>query len=451
MSKIPLIIEREYLTRVQKKSFILMTILSPIIMVALVFAPIWLSKLSGDETRLIAVIDQTGLYKDIYHDTDEYHFTYTQGTFTPEQMRAEGNKDDESLPYAYVIIKDNLLNNPRAMTIYSQKQITSNCELAITSQMEDYLKDEKLLSYNIPDIKRMIEESNISLQVDTIRLEEDGAETQTSTEMVMIIGMVMTLVIYMFLMLYGGQVMSSVMQEKTNRIVEVMVSSVKPFELMIGKITSIGLVGLTQLGIWIIFLVGIFLSAGAYFSINGGVDPSQMNDMAAMTGGVGSIDTAQLTSEMGAMQEIQQMLGSIDITQLLVCFVLFFIGGYILYASLFAAIGSAVDNESDTQQFMVPITFIIIFALYAGIFSAENPDGPLAMWCSMIPFTSPIVMMVRIPFGVSMWELILSMVILYGSAIGLAWVAGRIYRVGILMYGKKPSYKEMIKWIRYKA
>ena len=241
------------------------------------------------------------------------------------------------------------------------------------------------------------------------------------------------------------------MQEKTNRIVEVMVSSVKPFELMIGKIVSIGLVGLTQLGIWIIFLVGIFLSAGAYFSFSGGVDPAQMSDMAAMTTTMNGVDTTQLAGDMGAMAEVQQMLGSINITQLLVCFVLFFIGGYILYASLFAAIGSAVDNESDTQQFMIPITFIIIFALYAGIFSAENPDGPLALWCSMIPFTSPIVMMVRIPFGVSTWELVLSMVILYGSAIGLAWVAGRIYRVGILMYGKKPSYKEMIKWIRYKA
>lgn len=449
MSKISLIIEREYLTRVQKKSFILMTILSPIIMVALVFAPIWLSSLSSDETRLIAVIDQTGLYKDVYHSSDEYRFTYTQGSLSPEQMRIDG--DESTTPYAYVIIKDNLLDNPQGMTIYSQKQITASCELEIISQMEDYLKDEKLLSYNIPDIKRIIDESNISLWVDTIRLEEDGAETQTSTEVVTIIGMAMTLIIYMFLMLYGGQVMSSVMQEKTNRIVEVMVSSVKPFELMIGKITSIGLVGLTQLGIWIIFLVGIFLSAGAYFSMSGGVDPSQINDMAAMTSGMSTIDTAQLTGEMGAMAEIQQMLGSINITQLLICFVLFFIGGYILYASLFAAIGSAVDNESDTQQFMVPITFIIIFALYAGIFSAENPDGPLALWCSMIPFTSPIVMMVRIPFGVSTWELVLSMVILYGSAIGLAWVAGRIYRVGILMYGKKPSYKEMIKWIRYKA
>lgn len=449
MSKISLIIEREYLTRVQKKSFILMTILSPIIMVALVFAPIWLSKLSSDETRLIAIIDQTGLYKDIYHDTDEYHYTYTQGTLSPDQMRVDG--DESTMPYAYVIIKDNLLDNPQGMTIYSQKQITSSCELNIISQMEDYLKDEKLLSYNIPDIKRIIDESDINLQVDTIRLEEDGAETQTSTEFVTIIGMAMTLIIYMFLMLYGGQVMSSVMQEKTNRIVEVMVSSVKPFELMIGKIVSIGLVGLTQLGIWIIFLVGIFLSAGAYFSFNGGVDPAQMSDMAAMTTTMNGVDATQLAGDMGAMAEVQQMLGSINITQLLVSFVFFFIGGYILYASLFAAIGSAVDNESDTQQFMVPITIIIIFALYAGIFSAENPDGPLAMWCSMIPFTSPIVMMVRIPFGVSTWELALSMVILYGSAIGLAWVAGRIYRVGILMYGKKPSYKEMIKWIRYKA
>lgn len=424
-----------------------MTILSPIIMVILVFAPIWLAQLSSDETRQITIIDQTGLYDGIYQDSEEYQFTYTQGTLSPAEMRA-----DDSQPYAYVIIKNNLLDDPNGMTIYSQKQITNSCESMIKSKMEEFLKNEKLLSYNIPNIKQIIDESDVNLSIDTIRLEEDGAETQTSSELVMIIGMAMTLIIYMFLMLYGGQVMSSVMQEKTNRIVEVMVSSVKPFELMVGKIISIGLVGLTQLGIWILFIAGILLSVGAIFSLGGTPDAASIENMTAVAGSMNGVDTAQLAgSEAGIAQEIQRLIGSIDITQLLVCFVLFFIGGYILYASLFAAIGSAVDNESDTQQFMVPITFIIIFALYAGIFSAENPDGPLAMWCSMIPFTSPIVMMVRIPFGVATWELVLSMIILYGSAIGLAWVAGRIYRVGILMYGKKPSYKEMLKWIRYKA
>ena len=424
-----------------------MTILSPIIMVILVFAPIWLAQLSSDETRQITIIDQTGLYDGIYQDSEEYRFSYTQGTLSPAEMRA-----DDSQPYAYVIIKNNLLDDPNGMTIYSQKQITNSCESMIKSKMEEFLKNEKLLSYNIPNIKQIIDESDVNLSIDTIRLEEDGAETQTSSELVMIIGMAMTLIIYMFLMLYGGQVMSSVMQEKTNRIVEVMVSSVKPFELMVGKIISIGLVGLTQLGIWILFIAGILLSVGAIFSLGGTPDAASIENMTAVAGSMNGVDTAQLAgSEAGIAQEIQRLIGSIDITQLLVCFVLFFIGGYILYASLFAAIGSAVDNESDTQQFMVPITFIIIFALYAGIFSAENPDGPLAMWCSMIPFTSPIVMMVRIPFGVTTWELVLSMIILYGSAIGLAWVAGRIYRVGILMYGKKPSYKEMLKWIRYKA
>lgn len=424
-----------------------MTILSPIIMVILVFAPIWLAQLSSDETRQITIIDQTGLYDGIYQDSEEYQFTYTQGTLSPAEMRA-----DDSQPYAYVIIKNNLLDDPNGMTIYSQKQITNSCESMIKSKMEEFLKNEKLLSYNIPNIKQIIDESDVNLSIDTIRLEEDGAETQTSSELVMIIGMAMTLIIYMFLMLYGGQVMSSVMQEKTNRIVEVMISSVKPFELMVGKIISIGLVGLTQLGIWILFIAGILLSVGAIFSLGGTPDAASIENMTVMAGSMNGVDTAQLAgSEAGIAQEIQRLIGSIDITQLLVCFVLFFIGGYILYASLFAAIGSAVDNESDTQQFMVPITFIIIFALYAGIFSAENPDGPLAMWCSMIPFTSPIVMMVRIPFGVATWELVLSMIILYGSAIGLAWVAGRIYRVGILMYGKKPSYKEMLKWIRYKA
>ena len=316
--------------------------------------------------------------------------------------------------------------------------------------MEDYLKNEKLASYNIPDIKQLINDSNIKLEISTIRLDKEGGETETSTATVTVIGMACTLIIYMFLLLYGGQVMQSVMQEKTNRIVEVMVSSVKPFELMMGKIISIGLVGLTQIAIWIIFIGGMLAAGGAILGASGalsGIDTAVSANMASM----GAPEQQAALQELGAANNIATILDSINFTELISFFILFFIGGYILYASLFAAIGSAVDNESDTNQFMIPITIIIIFALYAGMFSAENPDGPLSFWCSMIPFTSPIVMMVRIPYGVPVWELALSLSILYASAIGLTWIAGRIYRVGILMYGKKPSYKEMLKWIKYKA
>lgn len=449
MSKISLIIEREYLTRVQKKSFILMTILSPIIMVLLCTVPILLSQMSDNETRHVAIVDYTGLYKDVFDDNEEYHFHYleSEAAANPDILKKdeEGNGN-----YAYIVIKSDLLLHPDGMTIYSDKQVTTGFESFIENRMSDYLEDAKLASYNIPDIKKIIEDSKIKLQIQSIRLDEEGGETQSSSGMAMGIGMISTLIIYIFLLLYGGQVMNSVMQEKTNRIVEVMVSSVKPFELMMGKIISIGLVGLTQIAIWVIFIAGIAFSATAILGLSSDVDTAAMVQTINEANSIGMPEAATAATP-DIMAEITGMLGGVNFTELLFCFILFFIGGYVLYASIFAAIGSAVDNEADTQQFMIPITFIIIFAFYAGFFSAENPDGPLAWWCSMIPFTSPIVMMVRLPFGVPVWELILSIGILFGSAVGLTWVAGRIYRVGILMYGKKPSYKEMLKWIRYNS
>ena len=445
MSKISLIIEREYMTRVQKKTFILMTILTPIIIVASVAVPILLSLIT-DEVRNVTIVDQTKMYSEVFKDNDEYQFTYIGGEATkPAKLSSQ-----EEQPYAFVVINDNLLENPKGINIYSSKQVTAGFESLVTNTMEDYLKNEKLASYNIPDIKQLINDSNIKLEISTIRLDKEGGETETSTATVTVIGMACTLIIYMFLLLYGGQVMQSVMQEKTNRIVEVMVSSVKPFELMMGKIISIGLVGLTQIAIWIIFIGGMLAAGGAILGASGalsGIDTAVSANMASM----GAPEQQAALQELGAANNIATILDSINFTELISFFILFFIGGYILYASLFAAIGSAVDNESDTNQFMIPITIIIIFALYAGMFSAENPDGPLSFWCSMIPFTSPIVMMVRIPYGVPVWELALSLSILYASAIGLTWIAGRIYRVGILMYGKKPSYKEMLKWIKYKA
>ncbi len=440
MSKISLIIESEYKSRVQKKSFIVMTILSPILMVLICCIPALIYVFNTPEMRNVTIVDQTGLYRNVFEDTDEYTFTYLDEQKTTEQLR------NNSEPYAYVVITDNLLHNPSAITIYSHKQTTASFESTVTNRMEEYLRDEKLASFDIPNLQQIIDESDIKLSIGSIRFDEEG-DTQTSADVATLTGMASTFIIYIFLFMYGGMVMSSVMQEKTNRIVEVMVSSVKPFDLMLGKIISVGLVGLTQIAIWVLFIIGLTFGAGAIFGFslfNSGEAEmlAQSMEAAALTG------TAGMTPEMN---EITQMFAGINFTQILVCLILYFIGGYVLYASLFAAIGSAVDNEADTNQFMIPITIIILFAFYVGIFSAENPEGGMAWWCSMIPFTSPIVMMVRIPFGLPVWEIVLSLVILFGSAIAMTWVAGRIYRVGILMYGKKTSYKELFKWLKYKA
>ncbi|MBR6757605.1 MAG: ABC transporter permease [Bacteroidaceae bacterium] len=440
MSKIPLIIESEYMSRVRKKSFLIMTILTPVLMVLLCSVPAMLTLFDNSEMRQVTIVDQTGLYEDVYASDDEYTYTYLNSETTTEQMRS----DEE--PYAYIVITDNLLLKPNAMTIYSHKQTTASFEIEVESKMEEYLHDVKLASYDIPNLQQIIEESNVRLDVSSIRFDEEG-DTQTSAGLATAVGMISTFLIYIFLFAYGGMVMNSVMQEKTNRIVEVMVSSVKPFDLMIGKIISVGLVGLTQIGIWVILIIGLGIGVSLAFGLP--LLSGEGADIMAQTQTMGGTDTT--TAIDPDMLDMMQTFAGIDFTMIIICLILYFIGGYVLYASLFAAIGSAVDNEADTNQFMIPITFIILFAFYVGIFSAENPEGGLAWWCSMIPFTSPIVMMVRIPFGVAVWEIILSLVILFASSLGMTWVAGRIYRVGILLYGKKPSYKELFKWIKYKA
>lgn len=418
-----------------------MTLLTPVLMVALCCVPVLIELFSSSEMRNVTVVDHTGLYQEVFVNNEEYTYTYLNTETTSEQLR-----NDQS-PYAYIVITDNLLDNPNAMTIYSHKQITAGFESETKNNMEAFLHDAKLATYDIPGLQQIIDESNVKINVSSIRFDEEG-ETQTSAGLASAIGIISTFVIYMFLFAYGGMVMSSVMQEKTNRIVEVMVSSVKPFDLMMGKIVSVGLVGLTQIGIWIILLVGLGIGASVALGIPLFMNNEELLAQAQNVGGVAMAGGATINPDM---LDFAQTLSGINFTQIAVCLILYFIGGYIIYASLFAAIGSAVDNETDSNQFLMPITLIILFAFYVGLFSAEDPEGSMAWWCSMIPFTSPIVMMVRIPFGVALWELILSFVILFASAFGMTWIASRIYRVGILLYGKKPSYKELFKWIKYKA
>ena len=441
MSKLSLIIENEYMTRVRKKSFVVMTLLTPVLLVALCCVPVLIELFSSSDMRNVTVVDHTGLYREVFVNNEEYTYTYLDTETTSEQMRS-----DET-PYAYIVITDNLLDNPNAMTIYSHRQITAGFESMTENNMEEFLHEAKLASFDIPGLQQIIDESDVQINMSSIRFDEEG-ETQTSAGLATAIGMISTFVIYMFLFAYGGMVMGSVMQEKTNRIVEVMVSSVKPFELMMGKIISVGLVGLTQIGIWVLLIVGLGIGASFAFGIPLFMNNEELLAQAQNMGGAAMAGGAAIDPDM---LDIAQTLSGINFTQIIICLILYFIGGYIIYASLFAAIGSAVDNETDSNQFLMPITLIIIFAFYVGLFSAEDPEGSMAWWCSMIPFTSPIVMMVRIPFGVAIWELVLSLVVLFASAIGMTWIASRIYRVGILLYGKKPSYKELFKWIKYKA
>lgn len=439
MNKISLIIQQEYLSRVKKKSFILMTLLTPLLFIAVMLVPTWLAEAGDNEHRNIVVADKTGLYERVFTNTGNYSFHYTTQHITP-RYDVDGDREQT---YAYIVISDNLLDNPKGIVIYSEKQVNVDFKSTVERLLNAYLTEEKIASYNIPDIKKLIADSKTNINIATIRLEEDGTEAETSTELATIIGIISTIAIYMFLLLYGVQVMQAVMQEKTSRIVEVMVSSVKPFDLMFGKITAIGLVGLTQFLIWVMFIAGIIFPMGILFGI-GKISTEATNALSSMQG------LSAATLPPGAFENIEHLINGINFSELFICFILFFIGGYMLYSSLFAAIGSAVDSEADTQQFMVPVTVVIIVALYLGIYSAQSPDSGIALWSSLFPFTSPIVMMVRIPFGVPVWQIILSLVILFASFIGAIWISSRIYRVGILMYGKKIGYKEIVKWIKYK-
>jgi len=439
MSKTALIIKREYLNRVSKKSFLILTFLTPLLFAAMVFVPLWLSSIKGDEVRNVVVLDRTGKYASLFEDADNYKFI--AGDKSLESYKQASDKE----VYAIVSITDDLIAHPEAATMYSEKQIPGDLSRIVNQVLSRKLENEKMATYNIPNLKEIIKESQINFEINTIKWSEDGSESESSSLVASIVGLIFTVISYMFIMIYGAMVMQGVMEEKTNRIVELMVSSVRPFQLMMGKIIGIGLVGLTQMFLWGILTMALVL--GGQFLFMGSVDPQMMQQGAMM--GQGSLPgMAEASQEPAA--KLFGMLQTINFAEIGIFFVIYFIGGYMLYASVFAAIGSAVESQEDTQQFMTPIMIFLVFSLYAGIYSMENPEGPLAFWCSLIPFTSPIVMMIRLPFEVPLWEKLLSVSLLYVTFVGIIWLSAKIYRVGILMYGKKPTIKEMIKWLRYK-
>jgi len=440
MSKISLIIKREYSTRVMKKSFIILTFLTPILFAVMIAVPLWLSSIKDSTKKHIVVIDKTHSYSQVFKNNETYVFDFVDKPVEEIKKENADKKDNEFT--ALLVITDDLSKNPKAIALYSEKQVNLELKSYISGKLNKQVEQQKLEAYNIPNLKDMVEKSHTDIDIPTIKWGDNGQEKEGSAELALVIGMISAFVIYMFIIIYGAQVMAGVIQEKTSRIVEVIISSVKPFELMMGKIIGIALVGLTQFFMWVI-LTGSILFIGSRF-LGSGTDLASMQQANQM-----GIQSMTATQSPGEMQQLFAMLHGFDFMQIIVLFVLYFLGGYLLYASLFAAVGSAVDSETDTQQFSLPLTLPIIFAIYAAIYSAQNPDGPLAFWCSMIPFTSPIVMMVRLPFDVPAWQIILSLSILVLSFIGTTWMAGKIYRTGILMYGKKTTWKEMWKWMKY--
>ena len=437
MSKIWIIIQREFMTRVKKKSFILLTILMPFIFAALIMVPLMLATIEGDEQKTVMVVDKTGRYVGSLKSTANYAFVPTAD-----------NKDEfyteDSEVEAVVQITADLAKNPKAVTIYSPREVKAELLSYVETCLGEQVRREKLSAYNIPELETIIADIQTDFHVATVKRNAEGDETSSNTYIAMTAGFIFTFLIYMFVMSYGGMVMQSVMEEKTNRIVELMVSSVKPFQLMMGKIIGVALVGFVQLAIWGVMLSIILLVCGSVFGLStapnvpavAGAD-AQMAAMAQQAGG-------------GEAAEIMSALMGLPYAELGIMFVLYFVGGYLLYASFFAAVGASINAQEDSSQFIMPVVLIMVFGLYAAMYSAENTNGPLAFWASIFPLTSPIVMMVRIPFGVPWWEEVLSLGLLFATSMAFVWISARIYRVGILMYGKKPSLREMLKWVRWR-
>ena len=445
MSKIGIVIGREYFTRVRKKSFIFLTILSPLLIVVLMTLPIIIGRNSvAKET--VAVIDPTGQYLAALESTDKY--TFVKATRTLQQYQAEWDQEQEIT--AVLEIKGDLLQNPRGASLSSARQLPSGIEEYVNSSLSSYLTRQKLAAHNIPGLEEMVRESQVNLSVSTYKWSEDGTASQTSSTLSSMIGLVLTMVIFIFITTYGSLVMAGVLEEKKSRIMEVMLASVKPFELMMGKIVGIGLVGLTQVFIWILF--GVLLFVGVSLLGLGAVyDPGTLAGMSPdALAGMGSMGSMGLSADNIA--QIQDLLGvfqGINFFEITLLFLLYFVGGFMIYSSLFAGVGASISGDEDSNQFMTPIMLILMIAFYAAFGSIENPEGPLAFWGSMIPFTSPIVMMVRLPYGVPLWQEILSVALLYATFVGIVWLSAKIYRVGVLLYGKKPSYADLWRWIRH--
>lgn len=451
MNKIKLIISREYLTRVKKKSFLVMTILGPILFAAMMIVPAWLASREDTEVRNIAVVDSSGIFINRIEDTDYIKFEYLQNK-SIDKVREEF---PESEYYAVLQILPSISYEPSAVHLFSNSQPSFSIKSHIANSMEKELRNQKLRANGIDENVLKSIKSDISIR--TIQWTDDGEQKESSTEVNMAIGYASGFLIYFFIFLFGAQVMRGVIEEKTNRIVEIIISSARPFQLMMGKIVGIALVGLTQFILWILLTFIILTGVKTAFFPEMGTQNAQ--DIVKQEVLVQDLFEQENIPQMETIQpqnidkftSILNAAKSINYGVMFGSFIFFFLGGYLLYGSLFAAIGAAVDNETDTQQFMLPITIPLILGIVVMMNVVQNPDSPIAFWFSIIPFTSPIVMMVRIPFGVPYWELALSMGLLIITFIGSVWLAGKIYRTGILMYGKKTSYKELWKWLRYKS
>ena len=449
MNKTCIIIGREFSTRVRKKSFLVVTLVVPILMAFFYAFLMWILLKDDTQERKIAVVNHSAIeapFHQINNTTFETIDTEVTEASAPEFLAAHDY-------YAVIRLSADVMGQPE-VPVYSFSQVPMDLKneiaLQLQNKIESIKRDSVIAQTQIPDLEEKLAATHTPVHIRTLKVsEETGEAKESSSEIASILGLAAGMVIYFFVFMYASQVMKGVIEEKTNRIIEVLVSSVKPFQFLLGKIIGVAAVGLVQFLIWVAF--GLLLIVGMQAAFLPELDMEALRSAGNMAGDLTAIaGTEQLNAEqLAVIRNIAMTIDPAFILKFLASFLFYFIGGYLLYASLFAAIGAAVDNETDSQQFLTPLSIVLVVGLYIGFTAMKSPESPLVFWSSLIPFTSPIVMLVRLPFGVPAWELITSMGLLVAFFIFFTWLSGRIYHVGILMYGKKVTWKELYKWLKY--
>lgn len=436
------VISREYTTKVRKKSFLLTTLIVPIVIGLGLFIMIQLMSSIGTRAQKVAVIDHTGgiVLPYLKDNSANTYLDYSN----EQEAEIKGNLEARELDVLLVISELDSLNSV-SLQAYSRKPLNVEFSSIVNNQVNEAIEAYRISTYkDIENLRQIIDDVRSNVSMTEFLLDESGNESVSESGVYMAISMVMGIFIFLFITMFGTMVMSSVIEEKSSRVVEVLISSARSTELMFGKIIGVALVALTQFLLWIVFTVGIFFVLSAVSGGFGGADAAAMMEMA------GTGDMAAVTAQGGDAAVIVSTIAKIPWGTMILSFIVYFVLGYLLYSSMFAAIGSAVDNESDTQQLQMPLTIPLMIGYMIVFFAFKNPDSATVFWSSMIPFTSPIVMLARIPYGVPAWELVTSILILLLTVVALAWASAKIYRVGILMYGKKSSFKDLWNWLRQK-
>lgn len=445
MSNTLLILKNEYLKRVKKKSFIILTLLVPFLFAGMFALIIFLSIHNDKKERTIAVFDESALFLGEFGDDG-----YTKYHFVQNEKYLQLKKDLKSSEfYALLYIPQNIYTTNSAQLI-SEKQLpfefTEQIERKLSRVIENDKRKKVVEESGIPDLEKQLSNTKTRIKLNTLKISDSGETTKSSSIIAFIASYAMGFIIYFFVFMYGAMVMRSVMEEKKSRIIEVIISSVKPSELMAGKIIGTALVGLTQVAIWIVLGIVTLVVVQGVFTPE---SAQQMGQSIMETQSQMNPAMAQ-AADQDKIMEVLEMVGNLNLPLILFAFVFYFLAGYLLYSSLLGAVGAAVDSEEDSQQMVLPVTFPLILSIMLLFPIAKNPEGPVAFWASIIPFTSPVAMLARVPYGIPTWELLLSMFLLVITTIGAIFAAAKIYRVGLLMYGKKVNIKELIKWLRYK-